>query len=341
MVLLLYVDDILLTGTSDALLDHMVTLLCYQFAMKQLGDMNYFLGIKAHRTVNDILLTQKKYTLELLKKSHMTECIPCNTPVAKGPRVSIDDGTILSDVSSYRTIVGMLYLKGTIGYGITLRKGDITELTAYTDSDWGNCPETARSTCGYAIFIGSSLISWSSKKQPTVSRSTAEAEYKCLSVATAELEWLSSLLSELHITLKLPIALYCDSSSVIYLTANHVSHSSAKHIKIHYHVVRELVASGFLNVQHIASEHQLADLFTKGLCAPTFNSLLHHLLGSSASTLVSSVSTSTCSYPSANSAYTSNVPAHTSISAGLATGFTSYASISDCGLPKHVSFSVS
>ncbi|XP_026443722.1 uncharacterized protein LOC113343817 [Papaver somniferum] len=281
MVLLLYVDDILLTGTSDSLLDHLVHFLSSQFAMKQLGDLNYFLGIEASRTSTKVLLTQKKYTLELLHHAHMTECSPCSTPVAKGPRVSISDGTLLQDVSAYRTIVGKLqylcltrpdicfsvnyvsqfmhaptdvhlslvkrlqrYLKETIGCGITLRKGDIKELRAYINSDWGSCPETARSTCGYAIFLGDSLISWSSKKQQTVSRSTAEAEYESLSVATAELEWLSSLLSELHISLKLPITLYCDNISAIYLTANPISHSRAKHIKIHFHVVTELVASG-------------------------------------------------------------------------------------------------
>ncbi|XP_026458806.1 uncharacterized protein LOC113359377 [Papaver somniferum] len=104
------------------------------------------------------------------------------------------------------------YLNSTIVYGITLRKGDVECLTSYTYSDWGSCPETTRSTCGYTIFMGNSLISWSSKKHPTVSRSTTEAEYKCLSVVTPELEWLGSLFSELHITLKKPITLYCDNT---------------------------------------------------------------------------------------------------------------------------------
>lgn len=91
------------------------------------------------------------------------------------------------------------YLKGTVGIGITLRKSDITILKAYTDSDWGGCPDTRRSTSGFAVFLGSNLVSWSSKKQPTVSKSIAEAEYKCLSVDAAELKWFTYLMNDLQI----------------------------------------------------------------------------------------------------------------------------------------------
>ncbi|XP_026417442.1 uncharacterized protein LOC113312925 [Papaver somniferum] len=267
MILLLYVDDIILTGSSESFIYHLISYLSAAFTMKDLGDLHFFLGLEATRSIDSILLTQRKYTLELLDKEKMLECNPCSTPVAKGPRYLCltrpDICFAVNYVSQYMhapTDVYLLlvkrilrYLKGSIGLGITMRKGDITTLTAYTDSDRGNCPETARSTSGYAIFLGSSLISWSSKKQPTVSRYTAEAEYKGLSVATAELEWLSSILSELHIALAKPITLYCDNTSVIYLSANPISRSREKHIKIHYHVVRELITSGFLPAQHIAS----------------------------------------------------------------------------------------
>ncbi|XP_026443029.1 uncharacterized protein LOC113342846 [Papaver somniferum] len=330
MVLLLYVDDIILTGYSASLIDRLVTYFSVAFAMKYLVDLHFFLDIEAIRNVDGILLTQKKYALELMDKAKMLECNPCSTPVAKGQRVSISYGVLLTNPSEYRTIVGTLqylcmkrpdicfgvnyvsqymhspidvhmllvkrilrYLKGSISIGITMRKGDIDSLTAYTDSDWGNCPETVRSTCGFAIFLGSSLVSWSSKKQPAIYGSTAEAEYECLLVATADLEWLSSVLSELHISLVQPITLYCHNTSAIYLTTIHVSHSRAKYIKIHYHVVRQLVASGFLSVQHIASENQLADLFTKGLCAPVFSSLLHQLSGTSLSSSNEDSSTTT------------------------------------------------
>lgn len=186
-----------------------------------------------------------KYTLELLEKAKMLDSKPRDTPVVKGSRVSIHDGDLLANASEYRSIVGGLqyltvtrpdicfgvnyvsqfmhaptnvhlqlvkrilrYLKGTLGLGITLRKGDLQNLRAYTDSDWEGCPDTRRSTSGYAVFLGSSLISWSSKKHPTVSKSSTKAEYKCLFVASAELKWLSSLLSELHIPLKCSAMLF-------------------------------------------------------------------------------------------------------------------------------------
>ncbi|XP_026454383.1 uncharacterized protein LOC113355681 [Papaver somniferum] len=361
MILLLYVDDIILTGSSTILLDHLVQYLSSVFAMKQLRDLHYFLGIEAVRTSTEIMLTQKKYTVELLEKANMTECHPCTTPVAKGTIISIHEGTLLIDATHYRNIVGMLqylcltrpdicfwvnyvsqfmhaptdvhmllvkrilrYLKGIIGYGISLRKGDIAQLTAYSDSDWGNCPETARFIGGYAIFWGNSLISWYSKKQPTVSRSTTEAEYKILSVATAELEWLSSLFSEMHFSQTLPISLYCDNTSAIYLLDNPVSHYRTKHIKIHYHAVRELIESGFIKVQHITSEKKLTYLFTKGLCAPVFSLLLQQLLGSSLDVAIHSDASTTANGSTSTTADASeNVS--TSTTAAITSTFSSAA----------------
>ncbi|XP_026434757.1 uncharacterized protein LOC113332427 [Papaver somniferum] len=211
--------------------------------MKQLGDLNYFLGIETARTDESILLTQKKYTLELLTKSNMLHCT-CNTHVVKESIASIHDGILLDNPAEYRTIVGSLqyltitrpdiaygvnyvsqfmhalknihmllvkmilrYLKGSINLGLVLIKGDRSAITAFTDSDWARSPDTRRSTSGYAIFMGNSLISWSSKKQPTVSRSSAEEDYKSLSVVASELEWLSNLFKELHISVTYPITI--------------------------------------------------------------------------------------------------------------------------------------
>ncbi|XP_026445337.1 uncharacterized protein LOC113345905 [Papaver somniferum] len=172
MVLLLYIDDVILTGSSNILLEKLVKYLGSSFEMKQLGDFHYFLGLEAVRTSDAIKLTQQKYTVEILSKAKMIECNPCSTPVSKGPRLSVDNGILLTDVSEYRIIVGMLqylcltrpdicfgvnyvsqfmhdptdlhmklvkrilrYLKGIIGYGITLRKGDVNTLTASSDSE--------------------------------------------------------------------------------------------------------------------------------------------------------------------------------------------------------------
>ncbi|XP_026420329.1 uncharacterized protein LOC113316341 [Papaver somniferum] len=320
MILLLYVDDIILTGSSDDLMSTFIQKLSAEFAMKQLGGLNYFLGIEDARTDDSILSTQKKYILELLTKANMLHCKPCNTPVVKEFRASIHDGILLDNPSEYKTIVGSLkyltltrpdiaygvncvsqfmhahtdihlllvkrilrYLKGSLGLGLVLRKGDTSAITTFTDSDWAGCPDTRRSTSGYAVFMGNSLISWSSKKQPTVSRSSAEAEYESLSVVASELEWLSNLFKELHISVTYPTTVNCDKTSAICLAFNPVFHAREKHIEVQYHVVRDLVLSGFLKVQHVASESQLSNLFTKGLCFPAFSTLLQQLLGISPS----------------------------------------------------------
>ncbi|XP_026420706.1 uncharacterized protein LOC113316773 [Papaver somniferum] len=283
MILLLYVDDIILTGNSDVLLEKLVQALSKEFAMKQSGNLSYFLGIEAQINEDSLTLTQKKYTLELITKANMLECKPCDTPVVKESRASIHDGVLLENPAEYKTLVGikriLRYLKGTIGLGITLRKGDISSVKAYTDSDWAGCPDTRRSTSGYAVFMGSSLICWSSKKQPTVSMSSSEAEYKCLSVTASELEWLSNVFKELHISVNLPMHVFCDNTSAICLAFNLVFHARAKKIEVQYHLVRDLVLKGFIKVHHVSSENHIADLFTKGLCSPIFISLLHHLLG--------------------------------------------------------------
>ena len=101
------------------------------------------------------------------------------------------------------------YIKGTVHYGLQLQKQSTHALLAYSDADWAGCPDTRRSTTSYAIFLGSNLISWSSKKQSTVSRSNAEAEYRSLAVATADIAWIVQILRDLHVTLPASPTLCC------------------------------------------------------------------------------------------------------------------------------------
>ena len=113
------------------------------------------------------------------------------------------------------------------------------------------------------MFVGPNLISWSSKKQPTVSRSSTEAEYKALANGAAEATWVCSLLRELGVTQRQAPILWCDNLGATYLTANPVFHARTKHIEIDFHFVREQVADGALVVRFISSNDQLADIFTK------------------------------------------------------------------------------
>jgi len=141
----------------------------------------------------------------------------------------------------------------------------IEKLISYTDVDWGGCPNTHRTTSGYCLFLGDNLISWSSKRQPTLPRSSAEAKYKSVANVVSELCWLHNLLSELHHPLSHATLVYCDDVSVISLSCNPVQHQCTKHIEMNIHFVREKVVCGQTRVLHVPSHHQIADIFTKGL----------------------------------------------------------------------------
>jgi histone deacetylase 1/2 len=127
------------------------------------------------------------------------------------------------------------------------------DISTFTHADWTKCVDDRRSIGGYAVFVGLNLVSWSSKKQPTISRSSTEAEYKALTKGAAESIWISSLLIELGFTQQCVPVLWCDNLGATYLTANHVFHARTKHIEINFHFVRERVAEGALQAKFISS----------------------------------------------------------------------------------------
>jgi len=245
--------------------------------------------------------------LDILDRAGMTECKPCSTPVDTNSKVAAAEGASVSDATDFRSLAGALqyltftrpdiayavqqvclhmhdprephlaalkrilrYVQGTLHLGLLLRPTTSTDLVVYTDADWAGCPDTRRSTSGYAVFLGDNLVSWSSKRQNTVSRSSAEAEYRAVANGVAEATWLRQLLLELHAPLRRATLVYCDNISAVYMTSNPVQHQRTKHIEIDLHFVWERVAIGDLRVMHVPTSSQYADIFTKGLPTSVF-----------------------------------------------------------------------
>ncbi|XP_019108082.1 uncharacterized mitochondrial protein AtMg00810-like [Beta vulgaris subsp. vulgaris] len=233
--LLLYVDDIILATSSDDLRTRIIALLRAEFAMTYLGPLSYFLGISVKHTSQHMFLSQTKYAEEILARAHMSSCNPCATPVDTKAKLSASNGPPMQDPTLYRQLASALqyltftrpdityavqqvclfmhdprephyhalkrilrYLKGTLEYGMHYTCTPASELLSYTDADWGGCPDSRRSTSGYCAFLGDNLISWSSKRQATLSRSSVEAEYRGVANVVAESCWLRNLLLELH-----------------------------------------------------------------------------------------------------------------------------------------------
>jgi hypothetical protein len=314
--MLIYVDDIIIVSSSSAATDKLIKNLATEFALKDLGTLNYFLGIEVVPQQKGVVLSQRRYAQELLLKAKMDKCKPISTPMAASEKISRDDGTFLKgeEQLQYRSIVGGLqyltitrpdlsfavnrvcqfiqaptdvhwgavkrilrFLKGTAGHGLKIQRSTNDTLNAFSDADWAGSPEDRRSTSGFAVMMGQNLVSWSSRKQQTVSRSSTEAEYKAIANVTAEIIWLQSLLKELGIYQATPPVLWCDNLGATYLTANPVFHARTKHIEVDFHFVRELVARQALKVKHISSKDQLADIFTKALPKAPFHKILNNL----------------------------------------------------------------
>ncbi|XP_031259399.1 uncharacterized protein LOC116117527 [Pistacia vera] len=169
------------------------------------------------------------------------------------------------------------YLKGCPGLGLLLPRDGNLDVTAYCDSDWGTCPMTRKSLTGFCIKIGGSLISWKTKKQSTISLSSAEAEYRAMAKTTCEIVWILGLLRDLEVQTGKPVTLYCDNKAANDIAANPVFHERTKHIEIDCHFVREKIQEGIIKTMHIRTAEQPADIFTKPLCSRQHSYLLHKL----------------------------------------------------------------
>ncbi|KAE8660144.1 hypothetical protein F3Y22_tig00116958pilonHSYRG00159 [Hibiscus syriacus] len=247
-IVLVYVDDLIITGDDEAEILQMKENLSVRFQMKEFGQLKHFLGLEVDRTHEGIFLCQQKYAKDLLKRFVMLECKSTSTPMEPNIKMCAHEGKDLEDATMYRQLVGSLiyltltrpdisyavgvmswymqnpkkphleavrrilrYVKNTIDYGLLYKKGEDCKLVGYCDADYAGDHDTRRSTTGYVFKLGSGTISWCSKRQSTISLSTTEAEYRAAIMAAQESTWLIQLMNNLYQPVDYAISLYCDN----------------------------------------------------------------------------------------------------------------------------------
>ncbi|XP_071927547.1 uncharacterized mitochondrial protein AtMg00810-like isoform X1 [Coffea arabica] len=302
ILLVVYVDDIVITGDDVVGIQKLKSNLQANFQTKDLGHLQYFLGIEVARSKYGIYLCQRKYVLDMLSEVGMLGCRPVDTPMDPNVKLAGDQGALLDDPKQYRRLVGKLnyltvtrpdisfavsvvsqfldtprtshwdavirilrYLKSAPGKGLLYQNHGHTDIEGYSDADWAGSASDRRSTTGYCVFVGGNLVSWKSKKQTVVSRSSAESEYRAMAHTVCELVWLKSMLLELGFEHKQPMNLVCDNQAAVHIASNPVFHERTKHIEVDCHFIREKLLDGVIKTSHVPSVDQLADVFTKSL----------------------------------------------------------------------------
>ncbi|KAB2614533.1 hypothetical protein D8674_039240 [Pyrus ussuriensis x Pyrus communis] len=299
LVVLVYVDDLIITGDNTDEITKLKHSLQQRFAIKDLGILRYFLGIEMATSHKGFFLSQRKYVLDLLKEANMSDAKPIHTPLDMKLKLSLE-GQPLPNISYYQRLVGKLiyltitrpdiayshfnlvkrllrYLKGSVGRGIIMEKNESTEITGYCDADWAGNSIDRKSTTGYCTFVGGNLVTWKSKKQAVVARSSTEAEYRAMASTACELIWLKGLLCDLGVFTPQSMSLFCDNQAAMHIASNPVFHERTKHIEVDCHYVRAQVQSQVIKTHFVKSYDQLADLFTKPLASPQFQRLLGKL----------------------------------------------------------------
>jgi len=275
-----YVDDIIFGSTNQNLCEQFVAVMQGEFEMSMMRELNYFLGLQIKQLNHATLLSQTKYCKELLKKFDMENCKEISAPMATNCYLDSNEKGASVDQTKYRGLIDSLfylttsipdimfsvylcarfqsnpkeshftvakiilkYLQGTTNVGLWCPSEVSLNLVGYSDSNFAGCKIDRKSTSGTCHLLGSSLISWHSRKQACFALSTAEAEYIAAGSYCAQSLWIKQQLSDFDLDLS-KIPLLCDNTSVINFTKNPIQHSRTKHIEIRHHFIRDHVNNG-------------------------------------------------------------------------------------------------
>ncbi|WVZ94246.1 LOW QUALITY PROTEIN: hypothetical protein U9M48_040156 [Paspalum notatum var. saurae] len=297
-LLLLYVDDMIITGDDPQFIAFVKAHLSEQFFMSDLGPLRYFLGIEVSSTHEGFYLSQKNYIQGLLDRASITDHKTEETPMELNLHLSATDGELFDDPTRYRHIVGSLvylgatrrdisysvhilsqfvsaptqlhyshlfrvlrYLCGTMSRRLFLLRSSYLQLQAYSDATWVSDSSDRRSLSAYCVFLSGSLIAWKTKKQTAVSRSSTEAELRAMALVMAEVTWLRWLLADFGVSVSIPTPLLTDSTGAISIARDLVKHELTKHIGIDAYYTR--AQDGVVTLRYVPSELQLPDFLTK------------------------------------------------------------------------------
>ncbi|RVW31461.1 Retrovirus-related Pol polyprotein from transposon RE1 [Vitis vinifera] len=312
--LLVYVDDIIVTGNDEREKHEVKQRLATEFEIKELRKLKYFLDIEVAYSTQGIFISQQKYVTDLLAETGKIRCKPVSTPMDPNHKLGEAKEEPVVDKRIYQRLVGRLiylahtrpdiaysvsmisqfmhdpreshlqaaykvlhYLKGNLGKGILFKKNNTLALEAYTDTDYASSLVDRRSTTGYCTFLGGNLVTWRSKKQNVVARLSAESKFRAIAQGLCELLWLKIILDDLRIKWDGSMKLYCDNKSAINIAHNPIQHDRTKHIEIDKHFIKEKLEEGVVCMSYIPSEHQLVDILTKGLNSSMFHNLVFKL----------------------------------------------------------------
>ena len=313
ILLVVYVDDIVITESDSTGISSLKSFLHGQFHTKDLGMLRYFLGVKVMRSKHEIFLSQRSYVLDLLSETRKLGAKSCSSSMALGVHLT-REGELFEDPERYRRLDGKLnyltvtrpdiahsvsvisqymsspivdnwaavehilcYFKGASERGILYSNHGHKRVKYFTDADWAGSKEDRRSTSSYCVFVSENLVSWKSKKQEVVSRSTAESEYRAMTRSLCEIMWFHQLLMEVGIKTVVPAKLSCDNQAALHIASNPIFHERTKHIEIDYHFVREKIQLGLISTGYVKTGEQLGDIFTKALSGDQVSYLCNKL----------------------------------------------------------------